>query len=211
MGQDPDASSPARFRIGLFGGTFDPPHNGHLAVARDVADALALDRVLWIPVGEPPHKSDKELTPATLRLEMVRAATAGHSMFGVSEVELDRAGPSYTVDTLRSLRGTFPDALLFFIIGADEYRALESWRAPEQVLDLAHLAVMDRDGARAADEVPDVRGADSVHFVRVGRIDISSTEIRRHVAAGHDVTDFVPAAVAAIIGREGLYAGRSPE
>jgi nicotinate-nucleotide adenylyltransferase len=211
MGQDPDASSPARFRIGLFGGTFDPPHNGHLAVARDVADALALDRVLWIPAGEPPHKSGDEVTAATLRLEMVRAATAGHSVFDVSEAEVDRGGPSYTVDTLRSLRGTFPDALLFFIIGADEYRALESWRAPEQVLDLAHLAVMDRDGARAADEVPDVRGADSVHFVRVGRIDISSTEIRRHVAAGHDVTDFVPAAVAAIIGREGLYAGRSPE
>ena len=205
MGQDPDASGPARIRLGLFGGTFDPPHHGHLAVARDVADALALDRVLWIPAGEPPHKSDQELTATTLRLEMVRAATAGHAMFDVSEVEVDRAGPSYTVDTLRSFRGTFPDASLFFIIGADEYRALESWRAPEQVLDLAHLAVMDRDGARAEDEMPDVAGADSVQFVPVGRIDISSTEIRRHVAEGHDAKDFVPAEVAAIIERERLY------
>ena len=82
MGQDPDASSPARFRIGLFGGTFDPPHNGHLAVARGVADALALDRVLWIPAGEPPHKSGDEVTAATLRLEMVRAATAAGGVAG---------------------------------------------------------------------------------------------------------------------------------
>ena len=207
MLRDPDGSGAVPIRLGLFGGTFDPPHDGHVAVAKDVADALQLHRLLWIPAGEPPHKAQHQITPASLRIEMVVAAAAGDARFEVSEAETERAGPSYTVDTLGVLRDRFPHATLYFIVGADEYRALDSWREPEQVLELARLAVMDRGGASAADIIPDVAGADAADFVPVERIDISSTQVRAHVSAGHHAADLVPAAVAAIIEREGLYRG----
>ena len=187
------------------GGTFDPPHNGHVAVAKNVADALQLHRLLWIPAGEPPHKVQHEVTIRSLRLEMVFAAAACDARFEVSEAETERAGPSYTVDTLSALRREFPQATLYFIVGADEYDALGSWRAPEQILELARLAVMDRGGARAADTIPNVAGADAADFVPVERIDISSTQVRAHVSTGHDPADLVPTGVAAIIEREGLY------
>lgn len=205
MGRGPDAPGVVPLRLGLFGGTFDPPHNGHVAVAKDVADALQLHRLLWIPAGEPPHKSQQDITPASLRLEMVFAAAAADARFEVSEAETERVGRSYTVDTLRALRRRFPHATLYFIVGADEYDALGGWREPEQILELARLAVVDREGARAADTIPDVAGADAVDFVPVQRIDISSTQVRDHVAAGHDAADLVPPAVATIIEREGLY------
>jgi len=166
-----------------------------------------LHRLLWIPAGEPPHKAQHRITPASIRLEMVVAAATGDMRFDVSEAETAREGPSYTVDTLEVVRGRFPNATLYFIVGADEYHALDSWREPEQVLGLARLAVMDRGGASAADIIPDVAGAGAVDFVPVGRIDISSTQVRAHVSAGHDAANLVPAAVAAIIEREGLYRG----
>ena len=207
MGQGPDGSGLVPLRLGIFGGTFDPPHDGHVAVAKDVADALRLDRLLWIPAGEPPHKSRQDLTPASLRLEMVHAATAADARFEVSEAETERAGRSYTVDTLRALRRGFPHAALYLIVGADEYDALGGWREPERILELARLAVVDREGACAADTIPDVAGADAADFVPVQRIDISSTQVRVHVAAGHDAADLVPTAVATIIEHEGLYRG----
>ncbi len=207
MGRGPDGSGVVPLRLGIFGGTFDPPHDGHVAVAKDVADALRLDRVLWMPAGEPPHKSRPDITPASLRLEMVHAAAAADVRFEVSEAETERAGRSYTVDTLRALRRGFPHATLYFIVGADEYDALGGWREPEQILELARLAVVDREGARAAGIIPDVAGADAADFVPVQRIDISSTQVRVHVAAGHDAADLVPPAVATIIERERLYHG----
>lgn len=207
MRRDPEGSGVVPLRLGLFGGTFDPPHNGHVAVAKDVADALHLNRLLWIPAGEPPHKAQQDVTPAPLRLEMVLAATSEDARFEVSDVETAREGPSYTVDTLGEVRRRFPHATLYFIVGADEYDALATWRAPEQVLELARLAVMDRGGARAADNVPDVAGADAAEFVAVERIDISSTRVRAHIAAGLDAADLVPPGVAAIIERAGLYRG----
>lgn len=207
MRRDPEGSGVVPLRLGLFGGTFDPPHNGHVAVAKDVADALHLNRLLWIPAREPPHKAQQDVTPAPLRLEMVLAATAEDARFEVSDVETAREGPSYTVDTLGEVRRRFPHATLYFIVGADEYDALATWRAPEQILELARLAVMDRGGARAADNVPDVAGADAAEFVSVERIDISSTRVRAHIAAGLDAADLVPHGVAAIIERAGLYRG----
>jgi len=207
MRRDPKGSGVVPLRLGLFGGTFDPPHNGHVAVAKDVADALNLNRLLWIPAGEPPHKAQQDVTPASLRLEMVLAATAEDARFEVSDVETAREGPSYTVDTLGEVRRKFPHATLYFIVGADEYDALATWRAPEQVLELARLAVMDRGGARAADNMPDVAGADAAEFVAVERIDISSTRVRAHIAAGLDAADLVPPGVATIIERAGLYRG----
>ena len=207
MRRDPKGSGVVPLRLGLFGGTFDPPHNGHVAVAKDVADALNLNRLLWIPAGEPPHKAQQDVTPASLRLEMVLAATAEDARFEVSDVETAREGPSYTVDTLGEVRRKFPHATLYFIVGADEYDALATWRAPEQVLELTRLAVMDRGEARAADNMPDVAGADAAEFVAVERIDISSTRVRAHIAAGLDVADLVPPGVATIIERAGLYRG----
>ena len=205
MGRGPDTSGVVPLRLGLFGGTFDPPHNGHVTVAKDVADALELHRLLWIPVGEPPHKSCQEVTPASLRLEMVYAAVAADARFEVSEYETMRAGRSYTVDTLNALRREFPEATMYFIVGGDEYEALGGWREPEQVLEIARLAVVDRDGTQAAHAIPDVVGAEAVDFVPVEQIDISSSQVRVHVAAGRDAVDLVPPAVAAIIERERLY------
>jgi nicotinate-nucleotide adenylyltransferase len=136
---------------------------------------------------------------------MVYAAVAADARFEVSEYETMRAGRSYTVDTLNALRREFPEAAMYFIVGGDEYEALAGWREPEQVLEIARLAVVDRDGTHAAQAIPDVVGAEAVDFVPVEQIDISSSQVRVHVAAGRDAADLVPPAVAAIIERERLY------
>jgi len=207
MGRDPDEPAVVPLRLGVFGGTFDPPHAGHVAVAKGVADALELHCLLWIPAGEPPHKSHQEVTPASLRLEMVYAAATADARFAVSEWETVRVGQSYTVDTLNALRTEFPDAAMYFIVGGDEYDTFASWREPAQIFQLARLAVVDRGGTRAADTIPGVLGAGDVDFVPIERIDISSSQVRGHVGSGHDPADLVPPGVAAIIEREGLYRG----
>jgi len=200
--------APGSTRIGLLGGTFDPPHVGHVIVAADVADALDLDRVLWIPAAVPPHKQDQSVTGGAVRLEMVEAACGADERFQPSTVELERPGVSYTVDTLRWLRDRSPDADLVLILGVDQFRTMETdWKEPEQVLRLATLAVMDRDGASARGAIPNVPGAEEATFVPVTRVDASSTRIRQAVSAGVDVSAQVPAAVLAIIEREGLYRG----
>jgi nicotinate-nucleotide adenylyltransferase len=178
---------------------------GHVAVARDVADALDLERVLWIPAGDPPHKRGS-ITPGATRLDMVRAAAAADPRFEVSTVELDRPGPSYTIDTLRELRRTLPDADLFLIVGTDQFASFATWREPAAVAELARLAVMDRSGDRAADVEPGVPLRDAV-FVPVRRVDVSSTDVRARRRAGEDLSDCVPEGVRAIIERERLYSG----
>ncbi|MDX1495128.1 MAG: nicotinate-nucleotide adenylyltransferase [Longimicrobiales bacterium] len=212
-------------RLGVFGGTFDPPHLGHRSVVEDVADFLGLDEVLWIPAGDPPHKAFQKLTPAPIRLRMVRAVTAGDERFRVSEIEVRREGPSYTVDTLRALREEHPDAKLFLIMGIDQYRALESWHRPDEVRSLATLAVMDRGGEALRDleagdadeahhpdealyphETQDGEAAGSgVIRVPVKRVDISSTRVRAAVDRGESITELVSPEVARIIEAEGLY------
>jgi len=192
-------------RVGLFGGTFDPPHSGHVAVAGDVADRLRLDRVLWIPAGEPPHKPASGVSPASDRLEMVREAVRADPRFEVSTVEIDRPGPSYMVDTVRALRSALPEAELYLIIGADELQDFGSWRAPDEIVRHVRLAVMDRAGDPAeahSHVVP--KGAEAI-FVPVRRVDVSSTEVRADVRAGRDPGDKIPPGVAAVIEREGLY------
>lgn len=196
----------APLRLGIFGGTFDPPHIGHVAVARDVADALALDRVLWIPARIPPHKLDEAVSPASLRLEMAAAAAAADPRFQISDVELVRQGPSYTVDTLRTLRLRHPDAALFLILGSDQVRTLEhGWKEPEEVLRLATLALMDREGETAAEVAPPLPGMERAVHVPVTRVDVSSTRIRAAVAAGEDVGEWLPPGVLDVIRREGMY------
>lgn len=158
-----------------------------------------------MPAGEPPHKHGLPLTPAATRLEMVRAAAAGDSRFEVSTLELDRSGPSFTVDTVRSLRAAHSRAQLFLILGADQLAALETWREPEEIVRHVRLAVMDRGGvsaARAAHAHP--VAADAV-VVPVRRIDVSSTDVRARVRDGLDIGGLVPPDVRAIIERERLY------
>jgi nicotinate-nucleotide adenylyltransferase len=185
-------------RIGIFGGTFDPPHTAHLVVAQEVHHRLALDRVLWVPAAIPPHKRDQPISPAAMRLEMVRAAIAGDNRFEATDLELRRDGPSYTVDTLRELQATRPDDQLFLILGADQLAELATWREPHEIRRLATLVGF----ARAGDAPPDAEG---VRILQIPRLDISSTELRRRVGAGEPVSYLVPPGVDTVIRRERLY------
>lgn len=187
-------------RIGVFGGTFDPPHLGHLVAAQELHVRLALDRLLLVPAAAPPHKPDREVTAAGVRLEMLRAAVAGDDRFEVSELEIRRAGASYTVDTLRALRDEHPDAELLLAIGSDQLAEFGSWREPEAIVRLATLVTFDRPGAPAADG-----SGWPARAVSVPEIAVSSTDIRRRVANDEPITYLVPAAVEAIIRRESLY------
>jgi nicotinate-nucleotide adenylyltransferase len=192
-------------KLGLFGGTFDPPHIGHRIVAQDVLAAVGLDRVVFIPAARPPHTSRPDMAPPELRLAMLRAAIAGDDRFDVDDLELHRTGPSYTVDTLDSYRRRRPDAALHLIIGADQFAELDTWHEVERVRALATLCVMTRagegvDGQRRGDS-----GAGRVIEVPVTRIDLSSSEVRRRVRAGEPIRYLVPEAVEALIHENSLY------
>ncbi|HEX8904837.1 MAG TPA: nicotinate-nucleotide adenylyltransferase [Longimicrobiaceae bacterium] len=187
-------------RLGVFGGTFDPPHLGHLAAASDAAQALGLDRVLWVPAAVHPFKRGEVAAPPAMRLEMVRAAIAGDERFEACDLELRREGPSYTVLTLRELRERHPGAELFFLTGADNLAELPKWREPGEVVRLARLVVVSRRGEGVPAGLPYPATA-----VRVTRLDISSTELRRRVAAGETIRYLVPGPVREIIERTGLY------
>ena len=181
---------------GLLGGTFDPPHIGHLIAARAALERLGLDRVAFLPAAEPPHKTARHVSPAAQRLAMLRAAVAGEPRFEIEEAELDRTGPSFTVDTLRALRAAAPGTDLVLLLGADQYAELPTWREPAAVRELARLVVIGRAG-----EVPE--GA--VERLDMPRIDISSTLVRERVAGGLSVRWLVPRAVEQYIEDQGLY------
>lgn len=187
-------------RIGVLGGTFDPPHHGHLVIAADVHDALGLDRVLLVPSAVPPHKRHTVQASAELRLEMLHAAVRGDPRFEVDDLELRRPGPSYTVDTLRALRERFPGAELFFLIGADNVRELSSWREPEEIVRLARIVAVPRGCESIDAEAPF-----PFLTVPVIRTEVSATEVRRRVAAGLSIRYLVPDAVREIVARERLY------
>ena len=189
-------------KLGVFGGTFDPPHLGHLVAASDACDALGLDRVVWIPSASHPFKRESVRTGPALRLEMVRAAIAGDDRFEADDLELRREGPSYTVDTLRELRARHPGAELFLLIGADNLADLPKWREPDELARLARLAVVSREG----EAVPPHAGVEAAE-VFITRVDVSSTEVRRRVAAGRSIRYLVPEPVRETIAREGLYRG----
>ena len=188
-------------RIGLFGGTFDPPHLGHLIVAQDVFQQLSLDRLRFMPAATPPHKRHLRVTAPALRLAMLRAAIDGDARFEVEEIELNRAGPSYTVDTLEELVARAPGDELFFVMGEDQFRELATWRSPARVAQLARLVVLSRDGSdisRLAADFPH-------RALAVTRVDLSSTEVRERVRTGRPIRYLVPASVEAMIVAEGLY------
>lgn len=196
------------FRLGLFGGTFDPPHIGHLVVAQDAAEVLELDRLLLVPARIPPHKTDRVLTPAHHRLEMTQAAAEGNEWMRVSGVELDREGPSFTVDTLQHFQSRRPDAELFFLMGEDQLREIHLWHEAERLPRLARIVVMSRDGVEPGDPGPEME----IEYERVSvtRIDVSSSQIRRRLREGRSIRYLVPAPVRRIIERHRLY-GDTPE
>ena len=195
-------------RLGLFGGTFDPPHFGHLAVAQEVGERLSLDRILFLVAGLPPHKVGELLSPPSIRVEMARAAVAGNPLFGVSEVELDREGPTYTVDTLRYFRAIHAGAELFFLLGADQLAEFHEWQEPKGIAGLATLVAVGRDGVDPGD-LPRVElgKGEELEFLSlpVTRMDISSSEVRDRVKARRSIEYLVPEAVRQIIETHRLY------
>lgn len=186
-------------KLGIFGGTFDPPHVGHLIIAQEIHLELALDKLLFVPAGDPPHKPNRPITPGWIRLEMLKAAICDDARFEVSDVEVRRDGPSFTIDTLRGLSSAHPQAELFLVMGADQLAEFASWREPDAIRRIATLVAFSRGG-----HWPDL-GTDTPVRVDVPRIDVSSTDIRRRIAVGEPVTFLVPAQVEGLIVRHGLY------
>jgi len=200
-------------RIGLLGGTFDPIHDGHLAIARAVRTELELAGVVFIPAGMPPHKPGQSVSPAADRWAMVELAIAGDPGFSLDPIELERPGPSYSVDTLAALAGARTDAApsLEFILSAEAFAGFPSWHEPGRILDLARLAVVPRAGARPYDaewldaHLPAWR--ERVDFVDGPLVDVSASVIRNRVRAGLPIDGLVPAAVADYIAAHRLYTG----
>ena len=199
-------------KLGLYGGTFDPVHFGHLLLAERCREELALDEVRLIPAGEPPHKTDRTLTPGEARAEMLEFATAGNPQFVVDRRELKRAGRSYTVETLAEFRRELPDAELFFLMGADSLADLPQWREPTRIAELATIVAVNR-GERPLPDATTLAVtlgeaiASRVVFVGMPAIDLSSTELRARVAAGESVRYTTPPAVEAYIRDKKLYVG----
>ena len=191
-------------RVGLFGGTFDPVHQAHVALAEAAMAELRLDQVLWIPAGSPWQK-DRVVTPAEHRVAMVQLAIAHEPRFVLDRIETERSGASYTLDTVRALSAAQPGTQWFLLIGQDQYTALHTWRDWRTLLGLVVLAVANRPGERR-DPHPDVQ-----HFphrmVPLPMLDISSTDVRARAAAGADISHLVPLLVARYIETNGLYRG----
>ena len=202
--------------LGILGGTFNPPHIGHLVCAQEARAQLGLDRVVLMPVHTPPHKAALDDPGPEARLALCRAAVADDEELEVSTLELDRGGASYTADTLRALHGLHEGDDLTFIVGGDMASSLPSWREPEAVLELARVAVAEREEYRRqeiAERVGALRGAaERIVFFTMPRLDISSSDIRARLAEGRPIRWLVPIAVADEIERRGLYgvaAGRA--
>ena len=198
-------------RVGLLGGTFNPPHLGHLLCAQEALLGLGLDRVLLVPAATPPHKAVEAEPGVGHRIAMCELAVSEDDRLGVSRVDADRAGPAYTVELLRILLAAAPGDELTFIVGGDMAAALPAWREPEAILALARLGVAERDGVRRADVVERLARLAGVPerlaFFDMPRVDVSSSLLRRRAAAGLPLRYLTPDPVAAYVAREGLYRG----
>jgi nicotinate-nucleotide adenylyltransferase len=195
-------------RIGVLGGTFDPVHNGHLAIARALREALGLDRVIWVPAGRPPHKTGQIVSSDRDRLAMLELAMAGSTADEISTIDLERAGPSYTADTLELLAETVAPAQLVFLMGEDSLRDFPAWHAPERIARAAELAVaarpgIDTDLATITRAVPAATGR--IHPIPTEEIAISSSDIRRRVREGTSIQGLVPPVVQRYIHEHRLY------
>lgn len=197
---------PGSAKIGVFGGAFDPIHIGHLAAAQEVAEEMQLDRVLFLPALQPPHKDAAGLTSAVIRMGMVREAIGDHPLFEMSDIECRRPPPSFTVDTLRQLAAMEP-ATWHLILGADQWGRFGGWREPDQIATLAELVLVTREGERPADIDPGLASGARPPFreVPITRIDVSSTLVRRRVREGRSIRYLVPDGVRRIIEAEKLY------
>jgi nicotinate-nucleotide adenylyltransferase len=195
--------------VGILGGTFNPPHIGHLVCAQEARAQLALERVILMPVHTPPHKEAIDDPGADARLALCQAAIASDEELELSTLEIERGGPSFTVDTLRALHGSREGDDLTFIVGGDMASSLPSWQEPEAVLELARIAVAEREEHRRheiAERVASLRGAaEQVVFFSMPRLDISSSDIRRRIAEGRPVRWLMPGEVCDEIERRGLY------
>ena len=192
------------------GGTFDPVHNGHIAIARSAAEQLELSRVLFIPAGNPHFKQDQEVTLASKRADMVALAIADDSLFALDLCEVERGGITYTADTLEELTQSYEGARLFFIMGTDSAITLPGWKRAEDVARLCTIVVAKRPG-QSTQRVREVLAASPVDFdvmyLDVPQVDVSSTQLREDIACGRDVSDMIPASVGAYISQMGLYRG----
>jgi nicotinate-nucleotide adenylyltransferase len=197
-------------RLGLFGGTFDPIHLGHLILAESSREVCGLDRVWFVVSGAPPHKPG-ERTAVADRLEMVRIAVAGHPAFEVSDLETRRPGPHYSVETLEAIHRDRPDDELFFLIGADSLADLPFWHQPDRIAQLATIVVVNRPGIDALDpsHLPNLGlGARPIQTITVPPIGIASHDLRRRIAECRSIRYQVPRGVEAYIEEQGLYRGR---
>jgi len=191
-------------KIGLFGGSFDPVHEAHLALARQALDQLQLDELRWVPAGHAWQKN-RAMTPAAQREAMLRLAIEGEPRFVLERCELQRAGPSYTLDTLRELQVATPAAKWYLLLGQDQYRNLHTWHGVDELLQRVTLAVALRPGEPAEADAR-VRAAPTV-VLALPPMNISATDIRQRVAAGRDISALVPPTVAHYIHQQGLYRG----
>jgi nicotinate-nucleotide adenylyltransferase len=219
-----------RPRIGILGGTFNPIHLGHLRAAEEVVETLALDRMIFVPSAAPPHKTHRPsdpIAPAATRLEWVQIAIRDNPRFEVDSIEIDRGGPSYTIDTLTEIGLRIAPELPVFTIGQDAFTEIDSWRSPREVFSLAHFAVITRPPVAAlslADWLPRCIRADMdshrdghsaqnrltqtwIRLVDITSLDISASEVRRRIRDGRSVRYLLPPAVAEAVEKSGVYAG----
>jgi nicotinate-nucleotide adenylyltransferase len=203
--------------VGILGGTFNPPHLGHLALARCALRELDVERVVLMPAHGAPHKPSAEDPGPEHRLQMCRLTVEDVERVASCSLEIERAGPSYTVDTLRAIHASHPDARLTFIVGADMAKTLPAWREPQELLELAELAVAEREGAGREDVLgalaalngKDAGGPVGVSFLAMEAVPVSSSLVRERVASGEPVEELVGSAVAGYIAEHGLYRGGS--
>lgn len=201
-------------RVGLLGGSFNPPHNGHVQLARTAADRLGLDRVVLVPAGVAPHKTIESDPGSNVRLELCGIAVERLDRVEVSDIEVARPGPSWTVETLRAMKSAEPDVELVLLLGQDMAMSLESWREPEAIVKLAQVAWVARGEQNEAelrqaeqqvsDQVRELGGSEPV-CLAMPPVEVSSTQIRERVAAGEPITGLVPAGVEWVIAERGLY------
>jgi nicotinate-nucleotide adenylyltransferase len=196
---------PGKRRLGVMGGTFDPIHHGHLVAASEVQSYFKLDQVIFVPTGQPWQKSDREVSAAEDRYLMTVIATASNPRFSVSRVDIDRPGPTYTIDTLRDLHELHPNSELFFITGADALAQILTWRDVEETFELAQFVGCTRPGTENLTLPLDQLPADRVTLLEVPALAISSTECRHRVANGEPTWYLVPDGIVQYIAKRGLY------
>ena len=197
-------------KVSILGGTFDPIHYGHLVTAEAVMHEYQIDQVLFIPSGQPPHKTEGQVTPADHRYLMTLLATETNPRFFSSRIEIDRKGYTYTIDTIRELKEMYPGSEIYFITGADAFSNILSWKNPELLLSSCHFVAATRPGYSRAKAAPQIealmdRHADTLHYLEVPALSISSSEIRARVKEGRPIKYLLPETVENYIYKHGLY------